>query len=79
MATAARSASASEHARERGGRFSRRALGRTTAWCYGRRRRVLAGWVLAAAAVIGLARAVGAARRHLRRPSREPGRSSSPS
>jgi len=34
-------------------------LGRLAAWCYDHRRRVLAGWVFAALAVIGLAQSVG--------------------
>ena len=54
-----RSASAGEQARERAGRPTRRGPGRLAAWCFGTRRGVLAGWVLAAAAVIGLAQAVG--------------------
>jgi hypothetical protein len=34
-------------------------LGRLAAWCYDHRRRVLAGWLLALAAIIGLAHWTG--------------------
>ena len=40
-------------------RLSERGLGRLAAWCYDHRRRVLAGWVLAVVAVIGLAQWAG--------------------
>jgi putative drug exporter of the RND superfamily len=40
-------------------RLSARGLGRLAAWCYDHRRRVLAGWVLAVVAVIGLAQWAG--------------------
>jgi RND superfamily putative drug exporter len=39
--------------------LSERGLGRLAAWCYDHRRRVLAGWVLAVVAVIGLAQWAG--------------------
>ena len=55
MAIETRSASAGEQAR----RPSRRGPGRLAAWCRDRQRRLLVGWALGAAAVIGLARAVG--------------------
>ena len=42
-----------------GARLSERGLGRLAAWCYDHRRRVLAGWVLAVVAVIGLAQWAG--------------------
>lgn len=38
-------------------------LGRLAAWCYDHRRRVLAGWLLAVVAVIGLAQWVQLFRR----------------
>jgi hypothetical protein len=40
-------------------RLSERGLGRLAAWCYDHRRRVLAAWVLAVVAVIGLAQWAG--------------------
>jgi putative drug exporter of the RND superfamily len=40
-------------------RLSARGLGRLATWCYDHRRRVLAGWVLAVVAVIGLAQWAG--------------------
>jgi RND superfamily putative drug exporter len=40
-------------------RFRRNGLGRLAAWCYDHRRRVLAGWLLAVVAIIGLAQWAG--------------------
>ncbi|MGC1287085.1 MAG: hypothetical protein WA895_29555, partial [Streptosporangiaceae bacterium] len=59
MVTEARSASADQQAGEQARRASWRGIGRLAAWCGDGRRRLLTGWVLAAAAVIGLAQAVG--------------------
>jgi hypothetical protein len=52
-------ASAGEQVGERAGRPSRRGPGCVAAWCRDRQRRVIVRWVLAAVAVIGLAKAVG--------------------
>jgi hypothetical protein len=59
MAIESSSVSAREQVDQQARRPSRRRLGRLAAWCRDRQRRVLVGWLLAAAAVIGLAQAVG--------------------
>jgi hypothetical protein len=59
MAIETKSASAEEQVGERAGRPSRSGPGRLAAWCCDRQRRMLAGWVLATAGVIGLAQAIG--------------------
>src|ERR1019366_10808605 len=41
------------------GRSPQNGLGPLAAWCYGHRRRVLAGWLLAVVAIIGLAQWAG--------------------
>src|SRR5215469_8623981 len=44
---------------EAAARLSLRGLGRLAAWCYDHRRRVLAGWLLALVAIVGLAQWTG--------------------
>lgn len=59
MIIGANSASAGEQVSDRAGRPARCGPRRLAAWCRDRQRRVLVGWVLAAAAVVGLAQAAG--------------------
>jgi putative drug exporter of the RND superfamily len=59
MAIGNASAPAQSPAGAAGAGHPARGLGRLAAWCYDHRRRVLAGWVLAVVAIIGLAQWTG--------------------